>query len=120
MPVPPKPAERRQRRNPRDLGTVVSVPQTARPAPAMPAGLLAPVRASWAAFWASEQASLVMPADHRRWCVFSLLDERERSAKAARRQRLVEGSQGQLVLNPLLKYVASLDAEIRQLEDRFG
>ncbi len=46
MPVPPKPAERRQRRNPRDLGTVVSVPQTARPAPAMPAGLLAPVRAA--------------------------------------------------------------------------
>ncbi len=121
MPVPPKPADRRQRRNTQSVGKVLSAPQTARVAPAMPAGLLAPVRASWVAFWASEQASLVMPADHPALVrLFALLDERERSAKAARRQRLVEGSQGQLVLNPLLKYVASLDAEIRQLEDRFG
>jgi P27 family predicted phage terminase small subunit len=121
MPVPPKPAERRQRRNARDVGNVLSVALPARPVPPMPVGLLAPVRAACAAFWASEQASLVMPADHPALArLFALLDERERSARAARRQRLVEGSQGQVVLNPLLKYVSSLDAEIRQLEDRFG
>jgi hypothetical protein len=33
---------------------------------------------------------------------------------------VTEGSQGQLVLHPLTKYVAQLDGEIRQLEDRFG
>lgn len=121
MPVPPKPADRRQRRNPRDLGKVVSVPSARSPVPPMPAGLLAPVRASWNAFWTSEQASLVMPADHPALLrLFALLDERERCFRAARKQRLVQGSTGQPQLNPLLKFVASLDAEIRQLEDRFG
>ena len=40
--------------------------------------------------------------------------------RAARRNRLVAGSKEQPVLSPLLGYVLSLDAEIRQLEDRFG
>jgi hypothetical protein len=62
-----------------------------------------------------------MPADHPALLrLFTLLDERERCARAASKQRLIKGSQGQPVLNPLLKQVAALDTEIRQLEDRFG
>ena len=121
MPVPPKPGDRRQRRNTRELGVVMSVPTRSAPVPAPPAGLLVSTRNVWAAFWASEQASLVMPADHPALLrLFTLLDERERCARAASKRRLIEGSQGQPVLNPLLKHVAALDGEIRQLEDRFG
>lgn len=121
MPVPPKPSDRRQRRNTREVGAVVSLPSRSTPAPATPSGLLAPVRAAWDAFWGSEQSSLVMPADHPALLrLFSLLDERERCSRAARKSPLVEGSQGQPTLNPLLKHVGSLDTEIRQLEDRFG
>jgi P27 family predicted phage terminase small subunit len=121
MPVPPKPGDRRQRRNTREIGPVAPVPARFTPVPPAPSGLLAPTRAAWAAFWASEQASLVMPADHPALLrLFTLLDERERCARAASKRRLIEGSQGQPVLNPLLKHVAALDGEIRQLEDRFG
>lgn len=49
-----------------------------------------------------------------------LLDERERCREAVKGKRLVEGSQGQPRLNPLLKYIGDLDAEIRQLRDRLG
>ena len=34
--------------------------------------------------------------------------------------RVVEGSQGQPVLNPLYRQISSLEKDIRQLEDRFG
>ncbi len=121
MPVPPKPGDRRQRRNTREVGPIVAVPARSTPVPTAPADLLASTRAAWDAFWTSEQAGLVMPADHPALLrLFDLLDERERCARAARKQRLIEGSQGQPVLNPLLKQVAALDTEIRQLEDRFG
>jgi len=48
------------------------------------------------------------------------MDERERIFKQAKKDRLVVGSQGQVVLNPLYKALLSIDAEIRQLEDRIG
>lgn len=121
MPRPPKPKPLRQNRERRDLGLV---PLECHPAPIpnAPTGLLASVRRTWADFWASPLAqNVVLPTDipalERLW---RLYDERERSSRAARRQRIVVGSQGQPVLHPLLRYVAELDAEIRQLEDRFG
>ena len=40
--------------------------------------------------------------------------------RTARKARLVEGSQGQPRINPLFTTIATMDAEIRQLEDRFG
>lgn len=78
-------------------------------------------RESWAAFWASELASLVLPADRsalvRLW---SLYDMRERMLRAAVVAPFVEGSTGQMTTHPALKEVGSLDGRITALEDRFG
>ena len=50
----------------------------------------------------------------------TLIDERERIYKQAKKDRLVVGSKGQVVLNPLYSALLKIDAEIRQLEDRLG
>jgi hypothetical protein len=114
----PKPAERRQRRNRRDLGLVTTIP-TAAPPP--PTGLLRASRAAWEALWASPLASTFLGSDlPALGRLFELRDERVRAFHAARRARVVLGSKDQPVLSPLLGYVASLDAETRALEDRFG
>lgn len=52
--------------------------------------------------------------------LIQLVDEAERFRRAGRKSPLVEGSQGQPVVNPLLKQRDALLSEIRQLEDRFG
>lgn len=119
MPPAPKPASRRQGRHRADLGVVVG---GASLVPPPPSGVLKATGDEWAAFWASEAAALVLPADlpalER---MFSLRDERRRCQKAAATEgRLVMGSTGQPVLNPLYKHIGALDSEIRQLEDRFG
>ena len=122
MPVPPKPAERRQRRNrPAEVGLVLAPPVTAE-LPAPPRELLADTVRAWEGFWRSPLATVVtletdLPALER---LFTLYDERCRAYRAFRRARVVEGSQGQAVLNPLGRQMLAYDAEIRQLEDRFG
>lgn len=105
-------------------GARLVVTGTARPVaepPAPPKTLLAPTAKSWTAFWESEAAALVLPADlpalER---LFELRDERARCMRVARSARLVPGSTGQAALNPLYKLIPTLDAEIRQLEDRYG
>lgn len=115
----PKPAERRQRRNKRDIVALDSVPL---PVPRPPTGLLKASVIAWERLWGSPLARTFnpdsdLPSIER---LFTLRDERARSFRAARRNRVVAGSQEQAVLSPLLGYVAKLDAEIRQLEDRFG
>lgn len=53
--------------------------------------------------------------------LFELLDERARCWASLRKgDRLVRSSSEQLVAHPLYRRVSMLDAEIRQLEDRFG
>lgn len=79
-------------------------------------------RERWRRYWASPISQLVevtdSPALER---MFRLYDERDRAGRTLRRQGpLVRGSQGQPVLNPVARYVAQCDAEIRSLEDRFG
>jgi P27 family predicted phage terminase small subunit len=89
--------------------------------PAAPAGILAVTRSWWGEFWTSRLAALVEATDVaalRR--LATLYDERERCYRSAQKGRLVEGSMGQMVLNPLYKHLGVLDVEIRQLEDRFG
>lgn len=90
--------------------------------PPPPTGLLKTHRDSWARYWTSKVAGAAdpvtdLPTATRLW---TLYDERERAYRGYRKQRLVEGSQGQLVINPLYKVVQSCDSEIRALEDRLG
>lgn len=92
--------------------------------PDPPAGLLEETEEWWRAYWSSDLARAVqndtdLPSLSRlAW----LMDERLRSARALRTLStpVSMGSQGQAVLHPLTKYIGQLDAEIRQLEDRFG
>jgi hypothetical protein len=89
--------------------------------PPAPSGLLKATREDWVEFWRSPLGSLVVPADFpalRR--LFTLCDERARALKGYRQERLVPGSTGQTVLNPLFGAMKAADAEIRALEDRFG
>ena len=76
----------------------------------------------WEDFWNSDLATAI---DHKSdqsavYRLATLIDERERVYKQAKKDRLVVGSQGQVVLNPLYSAMLKLDAEIRQLEDRIG
>lgn len=115
----PKPAAKRQRRNPRRTAQV----STAKPkAPAPRNGWAASTKAKWRAFWRSDAARVLAPAvdAHALERLFDLYDERERAYQDFRKQRFVKGSQGQDVLNPLGRLMSTLDGEIRQLEDRLG
>lgn len=117
MPNYPKPPDRRQgrRKASQRLRPVVAAPEP-------PDGLLKITRDAWATFWRSEVAQATreehLPIAMRLFC---LMDERERAYRSVREHgRLTQGSQGQPILNPLLRYIALCDAEIRQLEDRLG
>lgn len=89
--------------------------------PAPPTGLLAVHRGEWVRLWESPLASSFadsdLPALER---LFQLRDEALRHQRAGKSRPLVPGSQGQEVLNPVLRQRDALLAEIRQLEDRFG
>ena len=76
----------------------------------------------WEDFWNSDLASAVDTKSDQSavYRLATLIDERERVYKQAKKERLVVGSQGQVVLNPLYSAMLKLDAEIRQLEDRIG
>jgi P27 family predicted phage terminase small subunit len=53
--------------------------------------------------------------------LFALYDDLERSNAAVKKSgHMVTGSQGQAVLNPLLRHIQVTQGEVRQLEDRFG
>ena len=76
----------------------------------------------WEDFWNSDLASAIDTKSDQSavYRLATLIDERERVYKQAKKDRLVVGSQGQVVLNPLYSAMLKLDAEIRQLEDRIG
>lgn len=123
---PPKPAERRQRRNARtsvDRAGIGLVPVHggAVAVPPAPDGLLSSTKVAWVAFWASPLAPLVTAADFpalERWA--TLVDERARALRGYRKARIIDAPSGQAMLNPLFGVMKALDAEIRALEDRFG
>lgn len=95
-------------------------PTTSPPKP--PTGLLKPSRVRWWAFWASPAATAVnLDSDLprlERWIQAS--DEYDRAAKTVRQARLVKGSMGQPVLNPLVNYLAHLEPIITRAETDFG
>lgn len=113
-----KPPERRQGRGTADL-QLVSGGKVEVPDP--PPDLLPATKSWWDELWSSDIRQAWERSD---WPALRRLaemyDERERALQGYRQQRLVEGSTGQPVLNPLWKLVEGLDKEIRQLEDRFG
>ena len=116
-PVPKSP-DRRQGHHP--VRTLALAPTM--PTPSAPKGLLKEVREQWAVYWASDVARAAQPTHLpivKR--LFTRYDERERAYRTVRKEgRLTEGSTGQPVKHPLLKYIDDCDAEIRQLEDRLG
>jgi P27 family predicted phage terminase small subunit len=76
----------------------------------------------WEDFWNSDLATAIDEKSDQSaiYRLATLIDERERIYKQAKKDRLVVGSQGQVVLNPLYSAMLKVDAEIRQLEDRIG
>jgi len=117
----PKPSDRQRRNAPKALASVTAlVPDVSCPPP--PAGLLKATRGQWAAFWGSPVAKLVdadsdLPALSR---LFELVDDCTRYRTSIRQSPFVEGSQGQQVRNPYVRDLQAAQAELRQLEDRFG
>jgi P27 family predicted phage terminase small subunit len=122
MPGPaPKPEHLRQGHRKRPALTV-SGPSVPVDVPAPPSGLLKVTSARWDAFWRSPVAAAAdpvtdLPAVER---LFRAYDEVERAGRAFRKGRIVQGSTGQPVLNPLSRYIAQLTSEITGLEDRLG
>jgi hypothetical protein len=106
------------------LATIVALPAPERkepPAPPRGRGWLRATRSAWADFWTSDGA-LRIRDEHVPGLVrlFDLRDERERMRRSIKELgRVVQGSKGQPVLNPLIREMRSLEAEIRQSEDRF-
>lgn len=116
-----KPAELRQGRGTHDIGLVHPIDSPAV-IPAPPSGLLKQTKETWEAFWRSPVSQVVdMGSDraaleHWIWCI----DERTRAQRLYRRARYVEGSKGQIRVNPMAKVIAELSAQIRAAEDAFG
>jgi P27 family predicted phage terminase small subunit len=126
-PAPKDPVSRQRRNVPRALEVVAAareVVATVTPIafPDPPSGLLKKTTQRWEAFWTSPVAALVdrtsdMPALER---LFELYDDCDRYRTAIRKNPMVTGSQGQMVRNPFVKDLKDAQAEVRQLEDRFG
>jgi len=90
--------------------------------PKPPTGLLASSRARWRQFWESQAAKAIdLDSDLPRlvrW--IQAADEYDRTAKVVRDTRLVKGSMGQPVLNPLVAYLIHLEGVISRAETEFG
>jgi P27 family predicted phage terminase small subunit len=90
--------------------------------PKPPAGLLKPSRDRWCQFWESPAAKAVHPESDLprlvRW--IQATDEYDRAVKVVRSSRLVRGSMGQPVLNPLVAYLIYLEGLISKAEGEFG
>lgn len=120
---PPKDPDRRQGHRSKGrlvlMGADPVIPVEFRPPPRR--DWLKATRDAWLELWASPLAPLYVSTDQpalRR--LFEMVDDRARYRLAVRKCPLVEGSQGQMVANPLARLIGPLSVEIRQMEDRFG
>jgi len=116
-----KPADRRQNRITKDANVRLEV-SVAPSMPEPPEGISAELVASWAEYWSSPLASATdaqskLNAVTRLWQLYDLRDKHHAAYVA---QPLVDGSQGQQVLNPLGRQLNSLESQILALEDRLG
>ena len=116
-----KPPEKRQNRATKDLGVLPQIEVDPRSIPTPPAHLTERWVKSWEVFWASPFAQVVQPAQYPALeRLFSMYEERDRMDVYLREEPMSVGSQGQKILNPMYRQRTAVDAEIRQLEDRFG
>ena len=116
-----KPSDRRQNRATKDLGVLPKIEVDPAAYPVAPAHLSERWKAAWLTFWQSPFAQVVQPAQHPALeRLFSMYDERERMDVYLRESPMITGSQGQAIVNPMYRQRTAVDAEIRQLEDRFG
>lgn len=118
---PPKfPGTQAGHRQPRPLAPlrVVDKPKV----PKHPDGLSDASVKRWRLYWRSGISAAVDPvADlHRveRW--IRLVDEYETILPTFRKSRLIPGSQGQLVMNPLGAYLVNLESQICRAETELG
>lgn len=123
MPGPaPKPKDQRQNRIKRPEIGLVPAKEPSAIVPKPPAGLLATTRKIWRAYWESQVSNTAdQNADMhrlRRW--IEAVDEYEKVAKVFRKTRLVKGSMGQPVLNPLAAYLSTVEANISRAENEMG
>lgn len=91
------------------------------PLPDVAGGLLKATGLAWEAFWRSTPAAATETVDMvlaERWIL--AYDEYRRSLNAFRRKRLVTGSTGQPVLNPIGTWVASREAAMHKAEAQLG
>lgn len=117
------PVARPDRKGHTEVATLALAPAPPTP-PDPPAGLLAVTRRAWDEYWTSQVARAVeVDADLPtvvRWA--TNLDEWHRVVRTIRREkrRVVEGSQGQPVLSPLLAYKAQLETALDRLSTELG
>lgn len=117
---PPKPRDIRQRKHARPELAALP-PRSELGVPDPPSGLLKATRDLWITYWHSPVASAALAIDLaglHRW--IQAVDEHTRAIKALRKARTVEGSTGQIRMNPLAGYAAALAREIKALEEQFG
>lgn len=120
---PPKPPERRQRRNKRP--TLEPVGKATTPIAQVPEPATdwrERTKVEWRALWSHTVAStfdvkLHEPALRR---LFDLRDERDRLRDVGRGEAVVSGSMGQPVLNPVFSRINQIDSQILALEREFG
>jgi P27 family predicted phage terminase small subunit len=118
---PPKPATARSRQ-PRGAALRMLQPlEGGRRTPPAPKGLSKLLEQAWAVFWSSPLAAHTTEADFVALLrLFRLYQQREHYDQIGSEEPLVQGSTKQMILNPLLKELDSLDTKILALEDRFG
>jgi hypothetical protein len=126
MPAAKKPPGTQQDRRPQrprvsQLAVVDGADRNAPPAPKAQGGLLKSSVEAWDSFWTSVGAGAAVDVDlvvAERWILAR--DEWQRALNAVRRCRLVKGSTGQPVLNPLTTWVASREAVMQKCEQQLG
>lgn len=121
MPPRRKAEEDRQRTNTPALELVTPLGVELE-APAAGEGWSGETVAEWDAWWASDVARMIDVASEAPivFRCFDLLDQAARFEAVGRSEPLVEGSTGQMVINPLLKHAQGLRDEARRDEAVLG
>lgn len=91
-----------------------------RPPP--PEGLEPEIEKDWVRFWASGQVTVLHYEHHGRAFVrlFRLYSDELRLRDLTEGREMVLGSQGQQVLNPACRHLATIRHQILELEQQFG